>query len=238
MISRLAVVFFALNVFSVCCAQDLENGASRVAGTLDSDRELEFNVYVPKGYKSAVPAGLLVYVSPIDSGAIPESWQGVFDKRNMIWVGVNGSGNTKPDRQRIAEAKLSRSFILKDHEIDPERTYIAGMSGGGQISSITASLYPELFRGGIFLCGVNPWSESDVDPWVKNPPENIDAIRQNRYVFVSGTEDFKLAATARVYRTYKKAGIDNSRLIVIDGMGHELPDARTFSTALQFLDGL
>ena len=76
MVSRLAVVFFALNAFSVCCAQDLESGASSVAGTRDSDRELELNVYVPEGYEPAVPAGLLVYVSPIDSGAIPERLRG------------------------------------------------------------------------------------------------------------------------------------------------------------------
>jgi len=221
MISRLAVVFFALNAFSVCCAQDLE-----------------FDVYVPKEYKSEVPAGLIVYVSPIDSGAIPESWKGVFDQRNMIWVGVNGSGNTKPAEQRIAEARASWSYILKSYEIDPERTYVAGMSGGGQISTIAAALYPELFSGGIFMCGVNPWSESDVNPWVKDPPENIDEIRQNRYVFVSGTEDFKLAATARVYRQYKKAGVENSKLIVIDGMGHELPDPGTFNKVIDYLDAL
>jgi hypothetical protein len=55
-------------------------------------------------------------------------------------------------------------------------------------------------------------------------------------VFVSGTEDFKLAATARVYRNYKKAGIEDSKLIVVDGMGHELPDAETFDRAMDFLD--
>jgi hypothetical protein len=61
-------------------------------------------------------------------------------------------------------------------------------------------------------------------------------MKENRYVFVSGTEDFKLAATARVYRNYKKAGIEDSKLIVVDGMGHELPDAETLDRALDFLD--
>jgi len=56
-------------------------------------------------------------------------------------------------------------------------------------------------------------------------------------VFLSGTEDFKLAATARVYRLYKKAGIENSKLIVVEDMGHELPDAANFEKALGFVDG-
>ena len=101
---------------------------------------------------------------------------------------------------------------------------------------MVASLYPDQFRGGIFLCGVNPWSERDSDPWLENPPEDFDVLKKNRYVFLSGTEDFKLAAIARVYRLYKKAGVDNSKLIVIEDMGHELPDAKNFDRALEFLD--
>ncbi len=110
------------------------------------------------------------------------------------------------------------------------------MSGGAQIASIVAALRPDLFNGGLFFCGVNPWSERDVDPWVEKPPEKLEIMKQNRYVFVSGTEDFKLAATARVYRKYKKAGIEGSKLIVVDGMSHELPDLVTFGRAFDFLD--
>lgn len=213
-----------------------EEGVRSFADILDANHVFEFDVYVPESYDLSAPAGLLVYVSPIDSGGIPDTWKEVFDRRNLIWVSVNNSGNTMPPERRIAEAKVSPAFILQNYEIDPQRTYISGMSGGGQISSIVASLYPDLFRGGIFLCGVNPWSERDADPWSENPPENFDKIKENRYVFVSGTEDFKLAAIARVYRLYKKAGVESSKLIVIENMGHELPDAENYDRALEFLD--
>ena len=86
------------------------------------------------------------------------------------------------------------------------------------------------------FCGVDPWSERDLDPWIESPPVGLEFIKQNSYVFVSGTEDFKLAAVARVYRKYRKAGVEASRLIVVDGMGHELPDTGTFDRALEFLD--
>jgi predicted esterase len=213
-----------------------EADARSLAGVLEPNHEFEFDVYVPENYGPSSPAGLLVYVSPIGSGEIPGTWKRSFDRRNLIWVSVNRSGNTMSRERRIAEAKVSVAFILQNYGIDPQRIYISGMSGGGQISSIVASLYPDLFRGGIFLCGVNPWSEGDADPWLENPPDNFDAIKENRYVFLSGTEDFKLAATARVYRIYKKAGIESSKLIVIEDMGHELPDARNYDRALEFLD--
>jgi len=213
-----------------------ESGTRSFADILNPGHEFEFEVYVPENYDPLWPAGLLVFVSPIDSGGIPDAWKEVFDRRNLIWVSVNNSGNAMPPERRIAEAKVSAAFILQNFEVNPQRTYISGMSGGGQISGIVASLYPGLFRGGIFLCGVNPWSERDPDPWAEDPPEKIDNIKKNRYVFLSGTEDFKLAAIARVYRLYKKAGVESSKLIVIENMGHELPHAKDYDRALDFLD--
>ncbi len=213
-----------------------EAGARSLADILEPNHQLEFDVYVPEDYDSSSPAGLLVYVSPIDSGGIPDTWKEVFDHRNLIWVSVNNSGNTMPAERRVAEARISLAFILQNYEINPRRTYISGMSGGGQIAGIIASRYPGFFKGGIFVCGVNPWSERDADPWSEDPPEDLDAIKENRYVFVSGTEDFKLAAVARVYRLYQKSGVENSKILVIEDMGHQLPDAKDYERALEFLD--
>jgi predicted esterase len=213
-----------------------ETGARRFAASFAPEDELQFDVYVPDNYDPSVPAGLFVFVSPVASGRIPVPWQEVFDRRNLIWVSVNDSGNAMLAAQRLAEARLASAFVLKNHEIDPRRTYISGMSGGAQIATIAASLYPELFKGGMFLCGVNPWSERDADPWVEDPPESLELIRKNRYVFLSGTEDFKLAAVARTYRLFKKAGIDNVKLLVIEDMAHELPVTGDFDRALEFLD--
>ena len=213
-----------------------ETGSRLYAGSFAPDHNLEFEIYVPKSYNPSTPAGLLVYVSPIASGSIPNSWQEVFDRRNLIWVSINDSGNSMPAEQRIAETRLSLAFILKNYVIDSRRTYVSGMSGGSQIATMASSLYPDLFKGGIFLCGVNPWSERDPDPWVEDPPASLDVIRQNRYVFLSGTEDFKLAAVARAYRLFKKAGITGSKLIVIEDMEHDLPAAEDYDRALEYLD--
>jgi len=201
-----------------------------------AEQSPEFQIYAAPSYSSEKPAGLIVYVSPIKSGEIPDAWKNILDRRNLIWVSVNESGNSTTSEQRISEALASRAFGVEEYVLDERRIYIAGMSGGAQVANIVAGLHPDLFDGGLFLCGANPWSEREVDPWVEDPPEDIDTMKKNRYLFVSGTEDFKLAATARVYRNYKKAGIEGSKLIVVDGMGHELPDAATFDRAMDFLD--
>lgn len=213
-----------------------EAGARRYSDTFAPGHELEFSVYVPETQDMSTPAGLMVYVSPIASGSIPDTWREIFERHKLIWVSVNQSGNTMAAERRIVEAKLSVAFISRYYNIDEQRIFVSGMSGGAQIATIAAFLYPDLFKGGLFFCGVNPWSERDPDPWAQNPPEKLSVIQQNRYVFLSGTEDFKLAAIARAYRLYKKAGIENSKLIVIDNMGHELPGARDLDSALGFLD--
>lgn len=247
---RFTLLILGLGGTSMCIAQETgsytdhatlvslvgEADARSFSDVIDPDHEFEFRVYVPDNYDPAKPPGLLVHVSPIDSGEIPEFWKEVLDRRNMIWVSVNKSGNSKPPERRLAEARLSSTLIRQHYAINPQRIYISGMSGGGQISSMAAPRYPDLFQGGIFICGVNPWSEQDADPWLENPPEDFETMKDNRYVFISGTEDFKLAATARVYRLYKKAGVTSSKLIVVDEMGHELPNAATFDKALEFLD--
>lgn len=213
-----------------------EAETQQYAASFAPDDELEFEVYVPKNYDPSAPAGLMVYVSPIPSGSIPDVWQEIFERRNMIWVSVNNSGNTMPAEQRLAEAKLAATFASRYYNIDKQRTYISGMSGGAQIATIASLDYPHLFKGGFFFCGVNPWSTRDADPWTDDPPDSLDVIRQNRYVFLSGTEDYMLASVARAYRLFGKAGIENSKLIVVDGMGHELPAAEDYDRALEFLD--
>jgi pimeloyl-ACP methyl ester carboxylesterase len=175
MILRMMIVGLAFGVTMACAEQ---NPA--------------FQTYVPPSYRSEKPAGLIVYVSPIKSGEVSDTWKSTLDRRNVIWVSVNESGNSMTSEQRISEATASLAFIDEKYILDDRGIYIAGMSGGAQIASVVAALRPDLFNGGLFFCGVDPWSERDVDPWIESPPEDFDTMKENRYVFVSGTEDFNL----------------------------------------------
>ena len=62
-------------------------------------------------------------------------------------------------------------------------------------------------------------------------------MKANRYVFVTGEYDQALRPTRRVHGRYRKAGVENVKLMVIDGMGHENPPWREMDEALAFLDG-
>jgi len=205
-----------------------ESEAQSISQLLPGDEPIEWQVYVPESYRADKPAGTLVFVSPIESGGIPRKWKSIMDAHNLIWIGANDSGNDIPVAQRMLMAILAPQVLARTQELDLERIYISGFSGGGKIATRVASVRPDLFKGGLYIAGSVPW-EGDL-------PAEIELIRKNRHVFLVGTDDFALKPMKRVYSGYKKAGIENVDLMTISGYKHRLPPARYVEKAVVYLD--
>lgn len=204
-----------------------ETAAAGIASVVSPGERIDFRLYVPPTYDPSTPAGLLVYISPTQSGEIPHGWSSVLDAHNVIWIGTDRAGNAELVARRILFAMLAPTVADQLYAIDPERIYITGLSGGGKTASMVATDQAQLFRGAIYNCGVELWDRE---------PERIDLIRQNHYVFVTGTYDQALEPTKKVYRGYRKAGVENSKLMVIRHMTHRNPDSYDFEKALIYLD--
>ena len=204
-----------------------EQSAQDFQVIMPNDQAITWQVVVPKSYNKAQPAGVLVYVSPSNSGKIPKGWAEVLAKRNLIWVSANQSGNKINPHLRIAYATLAVAAVAKRYSVDAERVYVSGFSGGGKIASVTLSEYPQLFNGGIYICGVLSHATKS---------DNIELVKQNRHVFVTGRKDFNYEPTKRVHRAYKKAGIEQSELLVIPKLKHQNPNAEGIDQALSFFD--
>lgn len=50
--------------------------------------------------------------------------------------------------------------VVEDHDIDPERVFITGMSSGGAMTSVMLATYPEVFAGGAIIAGL-PYRSAD-----------------------------------------------------------------------------
>lgn len=205
-----------------------ESTAAQVESVLSPHETIDWQMYVPPTYDRETPAGLLVYVSPTQSGEIPRGWVEVLDRHNIIWIAADRSGNNELVARRILLALLAPTAARKHYAIDAERIYISGLSGGGKTASMIATDQAQLFRGAIYNCGVEVWDADE--------PLRLEQMRQNRYVFVTGTYDQALEPTKRAYRAYRKAGVENSKLMVIRHMTHRNPDSYEFEEALQYLD--
>ena len=206
-----------------------EDAARQAADILHTDDPLSWQVHVPQGYDPDVPAGVLVYVSPQSKAAPPGIWKKALRDKNLIWIGAANAGNRVAVGKRMFLAMLAPRVLARDYELDEQRIYVAGFSGGGKAASRVAVAQPEVFRGGIYIAGAEMWGS-------QSPPPKLERIRENRHVFLTGTLDFNENLTRRVYAAYKKEGVENSELIIVRRHGHELPDRATFIRAIDYLD--
>lgn len=195
---------------------------------VETDLQIEWNVYVPSSYDPEKPAGLMVYVSPSNSGQIPSQWKSVMGDQNLIWVSANNSGNKIDGSIRIVHAILAPWLVGRDYNIDAKRVYVSGLSGGGRVASIVAPEYAHIFKGAIYNCGVNFWGNET--------PKRIEQVKLNRFVFVTGSGDFNRSETKKAHKSYRKSGIENTLLMDIPKLGHANPGARRFAEAIDFLD--
>jgi len=194
---------------------------------LSRDKLITWEVHVPENYQPERAAGVLTYISPTRSGVIPQDWKPLISERNLIWVGANRTGNGQPIEKRSTYAVLGAELISEMYMVDRERIYVTGFSGGGRMASMVVLEFPELFKGAIFICGVNFWIEK---------PRQMELTKRNRYVFLTGTNDFNYQDTRNVYSRFRKAGIPNIKFLGITGMGHRLPTARRYGQAIAYLD--
>ena len=205
-----------------------EEGAARYRKILDPDDPVRWAVYYPAHAQDTLP-GVFVYISPGNSGRIDPRWRRVMDERNLVYIGAHQSGNRVRTNHRMVLAVFAPRALEGRLPFDASRMYVSGFSGGGRVASLVASQYPEAFPAALYICGANFWKESQTP--------RVERVIRNRFVFLTGSRDFNLADTRRVHQRYLKAGALNSELMIVPGMGHELPGAAWLTRALQYLAG-
>jgi predicted esterase len=196
------------------------------AKTYPVDRPIRWKLHVPT--ESPSP-GVLVFVSAQDSGDPPSDWIEVLEESNLIWIAACDFGNRKPTAQRMLAGLMGLAYVQLNYKLDPERVYVAGISGGGRVASKVATKFPRLFNGAIYIVGADFWESADANA--------IADISRNRYVFITGSSDFNRREMKGVFRSYLSAGATHSQLLDLSHFGHQLPSGDQLRDALAYLDG-
>jgi hypothetical protein len=194
-----------------------------------------WEVYVPPDYDPKIPYGLLVWISSDESGRPREEWKPIFQKKRLIFVGANKSGNDHDPVLRRIPLALNAVFNLKKlYTLDPERIYISGFSGGGRAASWAAIGFGDIFSGGFYMCGCNAIGGE----MVEIPSASIlsKVKRRNRYVFFTGNVDFNLQDSKNSFASYKSRHVQNITYLEVQGMGHEVADAEYLEKGIAALD--
>lgn len=205
-----------------------DEGAKAVSSIFAADEKLTWQLSVPQNYDPSKPAGAIVFVGWAEWGGGKKAWNAVLEDSNVIWIGLINGGDKKPINERMLRAILAKAVLAREYNIDSDRYYLFGYSGGAHIAAMLATSKPETFRGAIYYAAALSWGK-------KKPPK-IDLMRQNRFVFMAGALDDDRRKIVSVSEGYLKAGIENTKMVTVANTDRKLPGVSYFEDAIKYLD--
>lgn len=110
-----------------------------------------YRLYVPASYDATQTYGLLLIISAVDPGGIPEEWYPMLDELKLIAVCAENIGNSHPMLRRVQWSMDALANTEKEYRINPTRRFVAGTLGGGPAAMLTAAMYPGHFAGALSI---------------------------------------------------------------------------------------
>ena len=198
-------------------------------------KDEKFGLYVPPN-KPAKGYALLVWVSPLDGAGMPPSWTATLDDQGVIFVTAAKSGNeTSPVGRRIPLALTAAANVARTYEVDPNRIWIAGFSGGARIAERMALGYPDVFTGAILDGSADVIGSADVP---LPPREHFELLLDRMaIVLTTGQADaYNTDDAKRVILSMRRHCLDRLSVEVRPREGHEMMKGGSLAKAIQFLD--
>ncbi|MBM4183947.1 MAG: hypothetical protein FJ207_06940 [Gemmatimonadetes bacterium] len=203
-----------------------------------------FSLYVPPSYEpDGEPFGVVVWVSAFDRGDIPAELRAVLDERRLIWVGPNNAGNRRHLFPRMGLALDAVRNVTELYDVDADRIYVSGLSGGGKVAAMLAVAWADVFTGGLPIIGMTTYLRVPVASspgqtvyrFATPPPDVLALAKQHPIVIMTGSGDFNREECRLTAAAYQREGFTDLHLVDIDGMGHEMPSAENFGRRLDLL---
>lgn len=172
-------------------AQKLPSRLAQLHERLDTEpldlRSERFLLFVPS-QRPPSGYGLVVFVFASDHAALPGGWAPELERRGLIWVAADRSGNDQDVlNRREPLALLAVENVRQQYRLDPSRIYVAGFSGGSRVAMKIAMAYPDIFAGAVLNAGSDPIGSAETPL----PPHDLFVRFQamGRLVYVTGDED-------------------------------------------------
>jgi pimeloyl-ACP methyl ester carboxylesterase len=206
-------------------------GARYDGQMLDLTKE-RFALYVPTQPPPPNGYTLMVFVPPWESAVVPAEWIPVLEKQGVIFVTPAHSGNSVDILTRRYPLALAGAYnIMQHYQVDPDRVYIGGMSGGSRTALRLALLYPDLFRGAFLNASSDPIGTLQAP---LPTPELFHRFQESsRLVFFTGEGDWMNVDKDYISRKslHQWCVFDNYQQ-TIPFIGHDVATAAAFEEAL------
>ena len=202
-------------------------------------------LWAPKPHTGAVPYGLFVYVTTADDiRAIPPEFESALLAMKLIFVAPQRIGAGETMARKIGFTTVVALKMREIVKVDTNRIYVAGFSGAVPLAAQIAFTHPDVFKGMIGICGaayirkvdiVKASRQEDNVIFEINPKSAKDAKSSVKFVFVTGTKDFRYGNIFDMFQGYVKDG-HKAKLIEVPNMAHTMCPAKTLEEALKYLE--
>ncbi len=204
---------------------------------LKKDELFSWEVFVPSNYDFNSPPGVLVYHSRDNDPQLSKEWQALLEEKNLIWIATKNQHKSKASRHVKWNiiGVMSLQYLMKLYNIDTNRLYVSGQQEGGEVASVSARVYSEIFSGAIYI---NCKPELITDKVNKlSRPELIERMFEHRYSFVSDIKNKSAKAMRKVEERYNSVGIKDTQYLEIQNQYEEARiDVSILRRALDFID--
>jgi len=187
-----------------------------------------YQLYVPRNYDPKKSYPLVLFVSPSDKATGFRNWQRVCEEQQIVFAGPHDAGNNCEIRRRVRIILDVLDDVRRTYNVDTNRSYIGGFSGGGRIACSIAFALPEYFGGVMPICAAGDLRE---ESWLRH--RVIDRLS---VAHVTGESDFNRGEVER-FRGPMLADVGvRSRVWVVPKTGHTIPDVRALCEAFRWLE--
>ena len=186
-----------------------------------------YELFEPAGMDGSACA-LVIFVSPQDRPVGWRFWEATCRRHGVLFAGLRDMGNGKPFAHRVRAVLDVLDDLRQRYRIDPDRTYLAGFSGGAQVVCATALHLPEYF-GGVVCIGHSP--RQPEAPWL------LERVRQRLSLAIVCGEREPAATLVKVLDgpLWNGAGVRMEQAI-LPRRGHTMPEPRVLESAFQWLE--
>jgi hypothetical protein len=206
----------------------------------------KYNAYIPRDYEAdGKPFGLIVWIAPEPGAALQPDWRKVLDEHSIIFIEPRDAPNESHSVWRVFIALETVRNAKREFNIDRDRVYVAGLSGGGRISSHAAIFFPDVFGGAFCMVGCNFYRDVPAEEkgmiypgfWPNPNANSLKLARANsRLALLTGSRDFNKPSTKAAYDAFAKEQWKHVTYLEVPELGHQFPNAEWFEKGMKFLD--
>lgn len=139
------------------------------------------------------------------------------------------------DMRRCALALDALTQLRKDYNVDENRVYIGGTSGGGAESTFATFLWPQDFRAAFNSVRGFELTSSSCLPFADESDMRAASKNQQPFAFVSGPQDFCYKSMPGSEQNFRDHGFV-VRFFDIPGMRHETASPETFDPVMAWVE--